>query len=457
MSQQAVLINIAALVILIALSAYFSAAETAFSTVNRVSLKTLADDGNKRAALALKVLEQYSKMLSAILICNNVVNLSASSLATTVIIGTLGTNAVSIGTAVLTVLIILFGEITPKNVSKVRAQQISMRDAKTISMLMTVLTPVIFIIDHIAGGLLKMMGVDVNKKQLLTENELKTYVEVGREDGVIENREKKIIYNVFDFGDSEARDIMVPRIDMCCVSSDATYDEVMDTFRKEMFTRIPVYESDNQDKIIGHLNIKDFILQRDPKNFSVKKFLHESYYTYEYKKTAELLRQMQQNSYGVAFVIDEYGNTVGMITLEDLIEEIVGDIRDEYDRDEEKQLRKYDDLTWLVDGSMNLDDVNDAIGSHFESEDYDSIGGLMIEQLERLPANGETVTLEDGTTLTAKGIRHNRIMKVLIRLAAPAQKEESSKDSKKGNGPEEDTAAADADNSQDAGRRAEKS
>ena len=304
---------------------------------------------------------------------------------------------------------------------------------------MFLLTPVIFLIDHLAAGIMRLLGVDLNQKTALTESELKTYVEVGREDGVIENREKKIIYNVFDFGDSIARDIMVPRIDMACVSSSAAYNDVMNTFRREMFTRLPVYEENNQDHIIGHLNIKDLVLLRDPQHFNMKRLMHQSYYTYEYKKTADLLKEMQQHSYGVAFVLDEYGNTVGMITLEDLIEEIVGDIRDEYDKDEEKQIRKYDDLTYLVDGSMSLDDVNDAIGSAFSSEDYDSIGGLIIEQLERLPQNGESVTLQDGTVLTVKGIRRNRIMKVLIHLSVLPVKDEDSGEKK-----EEETAGQSA-------------
>lgn len=422
MSQAA--IEFIILIILIALSAYFSGAETALSTVSRVSLKTKADGGNRRAALVLKVLDDYSRMLSAILIMNNVVNLSASALATSFIIHNFGENFVSLGTAVLTVLIILFGEITPKNVSKIRAEQTAMRDAPFIRALMVVLTPVIAVIDFLSNGIMKLIGINKDERHKLTETELKTYVEVGHEDGAIEGREKKIIYNVFDFGDSVARDIMVPRIDMSCVPSDAGYDEIMKVFRREMFTRLPVYEKDNPDKIIGHLNIKDFITLREPSAFHLASMLHESYYTYEFKKTADLLREMQQHSFGVAFVLDEYGNTVGMITLEDLVEEIVGEIRDEYDEDERQQVRKYDQYTYLVDGSMKLVDVNDQLDTTFDSKDYDSIGGLIIEKLERLPRNGETVTLEDGTQLQAKGIRRNRIVKVLIRLPkAPAREE----------------------------------
>ncbi|HCW23197.1 MAG TPA: hemolysin [Lachnospiraceae bacterium] len=420
------LIQIGILIILILLSGYFSSAETAFSSLNQVEVRSQADAGDKRAKKVLSILENYSKMMSTVLICNNVVNISASSLTTTVIISTFGANAVSIGTAVLTVLIILFGEITPKNISRLRALETAKKDAGVIRALMWILTPIIFLIDKMADGILKLHGINKNEKRPITERELKTYVDVGHEDGVIEGGEKKIIYNVFDFGDSLAKDIMVPRIDMVCVASDATWDEIMAIFRREMFTRIPVYTADDPDNIIGHLNMKDFIFMKKPDHFRVTSFLHESYYTYEYKKTADLMREMQQSGYGVAFVLDEYGTTVGMITNEDLVEEIVGDIRDEYDQDEKKVI-KYDDLTYLVDGSMSLDDVNDQLGTDFTSEDYDSIGGLMIEQLDRLPRNGEIVTLKDGTTLQAKGLRGNRIIKVLLRFREKPETEAETK------------------------------
>ncbi len=410
-------IQIIVLILLLFLSAYFSSAETAYSSVSKIHLKALSQDGDKRADQTLEILDNYTRMLSTILICNNIVNLSASALLTSFLIGQFGMGAVTIGTTVLTVLVILFGEITPKNLSKIRAEQVALADAPVISVLMKILTPVIALIDILSDRILKLLGVSRSEHRPLTETELKTYVDAGREDGVIEGREQKIIYNVFDFGDAVAKDIMVPRIDMTCIPVDATYDEIMTVFRREMFTRLPVYKND-PGNIIGHINLKDFILLGSPEDFRLSKLIHESYFTYEYKSTAELLKEMQQHSYGIAFVLDEFGTTVGMITLEDLVEEIVGDIRDEYDKDEEKQLRKYDDLTYLVDGSLKLDDLNDMIGSHFESEDFDSVGGLIIEKLERLPIPGEAVTLEDGTTLQAKGVKRNRIVKVLIRFAS---------------------------------------
>lgn len=422
--QQTDLLQLTILIVLILLSGFFSSSETALSSVSRISLKALADEGDERAKKTLSLLNSYSKMLSAILIGNNVVNLSASALATSLIIRVFGENMVSLGTAALTILIILFGEITPKNSAKTKALEISLRNTPIIQFLTTVLTPIILVVDMLSGILLRLSGTDPNAKQKLTESELKTYVEVGQEDGAIEGREKKIIYNVFDFGDAVAKDIMVPRIDMCCLPDDATYDQIMSLFRMEMFTRFPVYEKDSPDHIIGHLNIKDFVGLTDPSQFNLHRMLHSSLFTYEYKRTADLLKEMQQHSFGVAFVLDEYGNTVGMITLEDLVEEIVGEIRDEYDEDEKSLLRQYDEKTYLADGSMKLIDLNDSLGTEFSSDDYDSIGGLIIERLERIPQDGETVTLEDGTILQAKGIRRNRIMKVLVRFRDVPRKEQ---------------------------------
>ena len=428
---QSVLIETAFLIVLIWLSGVFSSSETALTTASRVSLKSLADDGDKNAACALSILGNYSKMLSTILICNNIVNIAASSLVTSMVIRYIGNSAVTVSTLVLTVVILLFGEITPKNISTVHALRMARRYAPVIRFLMKVLTPVIFFIDFLSGRILKLLHVDPNHKTPITENELKTYVEVGHEEGVIERGEKDIIYNVLDFGDSVAKDVMVPRIDMACLPVDATYDEAIALFRRDLFTRIPVYDG-SPDQIIGLINIKDFILSTRPEEFHIRAILRPAFYTYEYKKTADLLREMQQRSFNVTFVLNEYGATVGMITTEDLVEEIVGELRDEYDADEKEQIHKYDDRTYLIEGGMKLDDINDAIGSAFDSEDYDSLGGLMIEQLDRLPKNDETVTLENGTTLQAKGIRQNRILKVLVRFKEAPRRDEETREKKGG-------------------------
>ena len=384
-------IQITALIVLVILSAFFSSAETAFSTVNRVRLRTLAQEDHKGAIRVLHILDQYGKMLSAILIGNNIVNLSASSVATTLAIKLWGSRAVGIITGVLTLVILMFGEIIPKTWARQKAESITLLYSSLIKILMTILTPFIFLIDKISSWILHLLHIDANGNDLsITETELKTYVDVSHEGGAIESEEREMIYNIFDFGDTVAKDIMVPRIQMTTVPIDATYQELLSTFQESMFTRIPVYDGD-PDHIIGLVNVKDFILVKDKEKFQLKKILRDAYYTYEYKNVADLLMEIREKSYNIAFVLSEYGTTVGMITMEDMIEELVGEIRDEYDGDEEELIQETEDGKYLVEGGMKLDDINDALNIEMVSEDYDSIGGLMIEKLERLPEDQESI------------------------------------------------------------------
>ena len=418
-----------ALIILVLLSAFFSSAETSLTTVNRVRLKTLAEEGNRRAKTALEVLDKYGKMLSAILIGNNIVNLSASALATTLAIHIHFT--VGIATAILTVVILIFGEIVPKNMAMINSEKMALLYASMISGLMKLLTPLIFVIDSLAKGIMKLFRVDADKKTAMTENELRTSVEVGHEDGVIESEEREMIYNVFDFGDAVAKDVMIPRIDMVTVDKEATYEEVMEVFKDCMYTRIPVFEED-KDNIIGLINIKDFILVEDKAKFKISDILRQAYYTYEFKKTADLLVEMRQKCFNVAFVLNEYGGTAGMITLEDLLEEIVGEIRDEYDSDEEQLIQKMQDRTYLVEGSMKLSDINDELGTDLQSEDYDSIGGLIIEHLDRVPEDGAQIVTDQGIRLQVQGVSQNRILKVIMELPEEKEPEDNpEKDSEK--------------------------
>ena len=416
-------IRIIILVVLVLLSAFFSSAETALMTCNKVRMKALFDEGNKRAGRVLDLTGDIQKVLSAILIGNNIVNLSASALMTVLVTDMFGSFAIGIGTGILTLVVLIFGEIVPKTIATAYAENMSLWYSGVISVLLVVMTPFSLIINGFATVVLKILHVDTENRKALTENELKTYVDVSHEDGVIESGEKEIIYNVFDFSDAVAKDIMIPRIDMSCVSTEADYGEVMKIFKENMYTRIPVFEGGDQDNIIGLINVKDLILLEDKENFKISDHLRKAYYTYEFKKTADLLVEMREKSQNVAFVLSEYGATVGMITLEDLLEEIVGEIRDEYDLDEINLIKNIGGRRYLVEGNMKLDDINDELGTSLDSEDYDSIGGLMIEALDRLPGYGETVTLDDGTTLTARGIKGNRITKVLITVnSAPEEK-----------------------------------
>lgn len=403
------------LVFMIGLSAFFSSAETALTTVNRIRIRTLAEAGSKSAIILTKVLEDQGKMLSAILVGNNVVNLTASSMSTTLVMSIWSNKAVGIATGILTLVILVFGEISPKTISTLYSETISLKYAKIIYIFMTVMTPVIYVVNVLATAFLRLIHVDPNRKQeAITEDELRTIVEVSHEEGVIESEEKKMINNVFDFGDSVARDIMIPRIDMTLVEVSATYEELIDIFREEMYTRIPVYEETN-DNVIGIINMKDLLLIDSHEDFCIRSYLREPLYTYEYKKTAELMVEMRQTCNNVVIVLDEYGATAGMITLEDLLEEIVGEIRDEYDEDEENELVELASGEYMVEGSMKLDDLNDRLGLQLESEDYDSIGGLIIGLLDRLPESGEEVTC-DGIRLVVEQLDKNRIDKVHMYL-----------------------------------------
>ena len=252
----------------------------------------------------------------------------------------------------------------------------------------------------------------------MTEMELRTIVDVSHKDGVIEKEEREMIYNVVDFGDSQAKDVMVPRADMVTISDTASYQEIRDVFRVEKYTRLPVYQND-RDNIVGILNIKDFFFCDDNAAFDVSHVMYKPYFTYEYKKTSELLLEMQKDSVSIAIVLDEYGASVGMISLEDLLEEIVGEIRDEYDDDEKDWIRKLSDREYRIEGSVKLDDINDALGLSLESEEYDSIGGLIIEKLDHLPTVNESVTTDDGIKVTVEKMDKNRIETVRLLLPEP--------------------------------------
>ena len=425
-------IQFLALIILICLSAFFSSAETSMTTVNKIRIQSLAEQGDKRAKILLTVIEDSGKLLSTILIGNNIVNISASSLATALTMRLFGNAAVSISTGILTLLVLIFGEITPKTMASLYSEKMALSYARIIHLLMFLLTPVIFLINKLAKGVLTLLRADDSVKgNTITEHELRTLVNVGHEEGVIEKEERQMIYNVFDFGDSQAQDVMVPRIDVSFADVNSSYEDLIGLFREEKHTRFPVYE-ETTDNIIGIVNVKDLLLT-DQKDFTLRKILRDTYFTYEYKKTSELLMEMKENSVSFAVVLDEYGATSGIITLEDLVEEIVGDIHDEYDIEEE------DDLTeiipgkeYLALGSARLDDLDEVLHLNIESDDYDSIGGYIIEQLDRFPEKGESVTTQSGIRLVVDKIERNRIESVHIYLPEEYQQEavaEENKDS----------------------------
>ena len=391
------------LLILLVLSAFFSSAETCLTTANKMRLKSMADEGNKKAALVLKLCEKPTKMLSAILIGNNIVNLSASSLTTTFAINIAKKSGFSnsaslitgIATGILTVLVIIFGEIMPKSFATVNSEKMSLFYAKPIYWLTSVLGPVSYIFDKFSKLLLRILHIDATKQPAITENELRTIVDVSHKEGVIESEERQMITNV--------------------VELNLTYDELIAAYSKEKFTRMPVYD-DSRDNVVGIINLKDlFFYQGDKNDFKISDVMREAYFTYEYKKISELFFEMKSASIPMAIVLDEYGSTSGILTIEDLIEEIVGEIRDEYDTNEEDDITKTENGDYIILGVAKLDDIDEALGIKIESEDYDSIAGHIINLLDHFPDAGETVS-DDYATYTVLEAAKNHIDKVKLHL-----------------------------------------
>jgi len=416
------IIQLISLVVLIFLSSFFSSAETALMTVNKIRLRTLAENGDKRADRVLRITEDSGKLLSAILIGNNIVNISASSIATILATKIWGNAGAGIATGILTFLILIFGEISPKTLATIHAEKMSLAYSGVISFLMKVLTPVIFIINKLAMGFLFLIGVKPEDADTqITEEELLTIIDVSKEEGVIEDEEHEMINNLFDFGESQARSVMVPRIDMVFADVNNTYDELLGIFKDNMFTRLPVYE-ENTDNVIGILNMKDLLLCADRENFSIRDIIREPYFTYEHKNTAELFVEMRKSSISIAIVLDEYGATAGLITLEDLLEEIVGEIRDEYDTDEEDPIEQLNEREFIVLGSTNLEDLCEKLDLNFTSDDYDTIGGYLIGLLDHLPEKNEIIITDDDILLRVEQMDKNRIEKIYIKK--PIKKED---------------------------------
>lgn len=425
MDPSIIILKLLIIIVLLILSAFFSSSETALTTVSRMRILSLAEEGNSSAVTLLKVIDNKEKMLSAILIGNNIVNISVSSVTTILVTDLFGNYAVSIATAILTVLVLIFGEIPPKTLATINNEKLALRFASVVYWLMYILTPVIFLINKLSSLVMKLFRIDKSeKKSTYTENELKTIVNVSHAEGVIEADEREMLQNIFEFGDRQAKDIMIPRLDVCMIDVDSTYEEIMEVFQANRYTRIPVYEN-TTDNVIGIINIKDLLLYRHGESFNIRNYLRQPYFTYEYKGLSDLLLEMKKASVNITIVLDEYGAASGLLTLEDLIEEIVGDIRDEYDYDEEDELRPINENEYIAEAHMKLDDLNDMLKINLSSPEYDSVGGFIIEKLDRIAKSGDIVETPD-VTLIVDSINKNRIEKVHIILHKQSSENTSS-------------------------------
>ena len=401
------------LVVLLFLSSFFSMSETALMAINKIKIKHMVEEGVKGAKLVEKLIEDPNKLLGAILIGNNIVNIGASSIATSLAISMWGENSVGAVTLIMTVLVLIFGEITPKSIAKQKSDEVALVVAKPIKLCVFVFKPFIAIFTSISGIFIRLFGADPNAAEpFITEEELRTMVDVSEEEGVLEEVEKEMIFNVFDFVDSQVKDVMVQRLDIVAVEVNDSYDHVLNIIQKEQFSRIPVYDQ-SIDDIVGILHVKDLIIAgKKDKEFKVQDYMREPFYTFEFKKIQELFKEMKKTRNHMSVVLDEYGGTVGIVTIEDLIEEIVGDIEDEYD-DFENEMEVIKENEYVVDGSAKLDDVGDLIGVDMESEEFDSVGGLIIGELGRLPEVNEEIQINT-LRMIVEEIDKNRIKKVRI-------------------------------------------
>jgi putative hemolysin len=406
------------------MSAFFSASETALMSLNKIRLRQKIDSGNKTAALISRMLESPDKLLSTILIGNNVVNITASALATSIAINLFGSKGVGIATGIMTLLVLIFAEITPKSLAAGSAERIAMLVARPINLISYVLTPIVFILTAVTGLLLRIAGQKASAHQShVTEEELKTMMDVSHEEGMLEEDEKRLLEKVFEFGDEQVRYVMVPRTEITAVELDSNFDEISSTFARKRCSRLPVYE-ETLDSIIGILHIKDFFIHSGHgRDFNLQSLIRKPFYTIESKRIADLFEEMRSKKIQMAVVVDEYGGTAGIITMQDIVEVIFGDIDDEHDLDD-TEIENIGQDEYLVNGSVRLKDLNDVLQTELESDDFETIGGLITGKAGRIPAKGDVIEFD---SLTCQVIERTRtkINKIRISLTHPEDADKS--------------------------------
>lgn len=414
-TQRIILILI--LIGLIILSGLFSASETALMALSKSKLKLrkLKEDDVKGADELINITSDANKLLSTILIGNNIVNIGASSIATSLFMDIFGASGVPVATAIMTILVLVFGEITPKSIASHNPDEVSLFVLKMIRFSIFIFKPLVFLLDKIRDLIFKLFNIESNSDtDAITEETLKTLVEVSHEEGLIAEEKKDIIHNVFEFGDMKAKEAMVNRMNIVGIDKDSSYEEIIKLFKEEKFTRIPVYD-ETIDSIIGIINVKDivFLSKEEIEHFEITKYTRDAFFTYEYKKVSVLLEEMKAQKIQMAIVVDEYGGTSGLLTIENLIEEIVGDIDDEFDNDDEADIIKLKDNEFLVKGSSYIYDVNSETGLNLESTNFDSIAGYIIDYLKGFPENNQSILI-DNVEYIIEDVDKNKINKIKI-------------------------------------------
>jgi putative hemolysin len=407
--------------LLLLFSAFFSGSETALFAANRLRLRHLREEGNSRARVAMSLLEHPARLLSTILVGNSIANTAAAVVATATLVRLLGPGRGSVYAFVLaTILLLIFAEVTPKTVAARHADRLSLMAARPVQWISVVLAPINRVLSWLANLLVRPFGGHVHPDApMVTEEEIQLLVRMGEEQGVLEKDEREMIRSIFEFGDTVVREVMVPRVDMVAVEADRSIDVILDVVRTQGHSRIPVY-GETIDQIVGLVHVKDLLSGfRDGRLAgSVRDFTRPAYFVPETKRLDELFREMRRKKVHMAIAVDEYGGTAGLVTIEDVLEEIVGPIQDEYDT-EEAPIKKLNDRVALVDGAVHLEEVNAALDIALPAGEVDSVGGFVTSLLGHVPAQGERVTF-DGVELTVERVDGHRIAQVKITRAEPA-------------------------------------
>lgn len=406
------------LLILLVLSMCFSAAETAFLSASRLRMRYLKEKNSKSAARVERLLSRKDLFLNAILIGNNVVNIATSSLITSLALHAFGDAGVGVATALATIMILVFGEILPKSVALQRPESIALKFSLPLSIFIVLISPVVLafsVVTRFLSGLFARKVGSGEAVAAVTEEDIKTLIEVGEEDGAIEPKERDMMHNILKFADLTARDIMTPRTAIAAIGIDASRDETFGVASESGFSRLPVY-GDDIDDIRGILYIKDFLFSDGGReqDFSVKAMLRPALFVFENQKISALQERLRNARQNLAIVVDEYGGTAGIVTIEDLVEKIFGDIRDESDRPEEADaIGTIEDAPAIIAGTERLDELGDRLGIRLESEFYDTIAGYIMERSGEIPPEGFSVD-EQGFRFTVVSLSGNRVESVRV-------------------------------------------
>jgi putative hemolysin len=403
-------------VVLVVLAAFFAASEAALVGVSRLRARSMVESGNKRARAVLQLTEDRNRFLTSILIGNTIVLLIADSLATYVFIEAGLPNGAVISTIVMTFVLLLFGEILPKTVAVADTERWALRLAPTMTRAAWILTPLVIFFQFLTNLILRPLGIRHAHQLFVTEEDIRTIVNVGAEQKVLEEQEREMIHSIIEFGDTIVREVMTPRPNIVAVSVDDSPRRALDLVIAEGYSKLPVYQ-DSKDDIVGVVHDRELLIalaNGSLSTTSLRTLMRPVTHVPENKKISELLRAMQRDKFSMAIVVDEYGGTAGLVTMEDLLEEIVGEIRDEHDEGEEEPVRIVNENEAVVDSGVNIEDVNAKLGTHLPHEEFETIGGFTVGLFGRLPTEGEEVFVDDHTRIKVERMRGRRIMAVRI-------------------------------------------